>query len=66
MKSCFASSTLATSANVTPMFGSIWNFALDLPKARGFRGPPGGDDAIDGWRVSVRHHDPQRQKPVLP
>ncbi len=21
----------------------------------------GGDDAIDGWRVSLRHHDPQRQ-----
>mmetsp|Transcript_32806 Transcript_32806/g.97768 ORF Transcript_32806/g.97768 Transcript_32806/m.97768 type:complete len:206 (-) Transcript_32806:688-1305(-) len=41
MKSCLASSTPATSPKVTPVFGSIWNLALDLPKAIGFPGPPG-------------------------
>mmetsp|Transcript_24174 Transcript_24174/g.82518 ORF Transcript_24174/g.82518 Transcript_24174/m.82518 type:complete len:580 (-) Transcript_24174:349-2088(-) len=41
MKSFFASSTPATSSNVTPVLGSIWNFALDLPNAMGLPGPPG-------------------------
>mmetsp|Transcript_1928 Transcript_1928/g.7072 ORF Transcript_1928/g.7072 Transcript_1928/m.7072 type:complete len:568 (+) Transcript_1928:114-1817(+) len=41
IKSCFASLTPATSSNVTPVLGSIWNFALDLPKAIGLPGPPG-------------------------
>jgi len=40
MNACFAWSTLATSPKVTPMFGSIWNFALDFPKANGFLVPP--------------------------
>ena len=30
--SSFASSTPATSLNVTPVFASIWNLAFDLPK----------------------------------
>ena len=43
MKSCLASSTPATSSKVMPVLGSIWNLALDLPKARGLLppGPPG-------------------------
>mmetsp|Transcript_6029 Transcript_6029/g.16804 ORF Transcript_6029/g.16804 Transcript_6029/m.16804 type:complete len:386 (-) Transcript_6029:368-1525(-) len=43
MKSFLASSTPATSSNVTPVLGSIWNLALDLPKAIGLLppGPPG-------------------------
>ena len=40
MKSCFASSTPATSSKPTPVLGSIWNFAFDFPKARGLPGPP--------------------------
>mmetsp|Transcript_6522 Transcript_6522/g.12386 ORF Transcript_6522/g.12386 Transcript_6522/m.12386 type:complete len:274 (+) Transcript_6522:1070-1891(+) len=40
MKSFFASWTPATSSNVTPVLGSIWNFALDLPNAMGLPGPP--------------------------
>merc|ERR1719353_2278820 len=39
-KSALASSTPATSSKVTPVFGSIWNLALDLPKAVGLPGPP--------------------------
>mmetsp|Transcript_11542 Transcript_11542/g.27399 ORF Transcript_11542/g.27399 Transcript_11542/m.27399 type:complete len:226 (-) Transcript_11542:597-1274(-) len=44
MKSCLASSTPATSSKTTPVFGSIWNLALDLPKFMGFcpPGPPMG------------------------
>mmetsp|Transcript_18454 Transcript_18454/g.46692 ORF Transcript_18454/g.46692 Transcript_18454/m.46692 type:complete len:438 (-) Transcript_18454:390-1703(-) len=41
MKSCLASSTPATSLKVTPVLGSIWNLARDLPKAIGLPGPPG-------------------------
>ena len=43
MKSCLASSTPATSSKVMPVLGSIWNLALDFPKARGLLppGPPG-------------------------
>mmetsp|Transcript_10805 Transcript_10805/g.22451 ORF Transcript_10805/g.22451 Transcript_10805/m.22451 type:complete len:266 (-) Transcript_10805:469-1266(-) len=41
MKSCFASLTPATSSNMTPVFGSIWNLALDLAKPSGLPGPPG-------------------------
>ena len=43
MKSCLASSTPATSSKVMPVLGSIWNLALDLPKASGLLppGPPG-------------------------
>ena len=40
IKSCLASSTPATSSNPIPVLGSIWNLALDLPKAIGFPGPP--------------------------
>mmetsp|Transcript_1293 Transcript_1293/g.3981 ORF Transcript_1293/g.3981 Transcript_1293/m.3981 type:complete len:456 (-) Transcript_1293:578-1945(-) len=40
MKSFFASFTPATSSNMTPVFGSIWNLALDLAKPRGLPGPP--------------------------
>eukprot|EP00882_Tetradesmus_deserticola_P012734 GHRQ01013494.1.p2 GENE.GHRQ01013494.1~~GHRQ01013494.1.p2 ORF type:complete len:106 (+),score=8.87 GHRQ01013494.1:343-660(+) len=40
MKSCLASSTPATSPNVTPVLGSIWKRALLLPNARGLL-PPG-------------------------
>mmetsp|Transcript_6281 Transcript_6281/g.12773 ORF Transcript_6281/g.12773 Transcript_6281/m.12773 type:complete len:288 (+) Transcript_6281:1137-2000(+) len=39
-KSCLASSTPATSSNLMPVLGSIWNLALDLPKAMGLPGPP--------------------------
>merc|ERR1719420_2490555 len=39
-KSALASSTPATSSKVTPVLGSIWNLALDLPKAIGLPGPP--------------------------
>mmetsp|Transcript_3731 Transcript_3731/g.6370 ORF Transcript_3731/g.6370 Transcript_3731/m.6370 type:complete len:249 (+) Transcript_3731:1355-2101(+) len=38
--SALASSTPATSANLIPVLGSIWNLALDLPKAMGLPGPP--------------------------
>mmetsp|Transcript_58387 Transcript_58387/g.186138 ORF Transcript_58387/g.186138 Transcript_58387/m.186138 type:complete len:325 (-) Transcript_58387:545-1519(-) len=41
MKSALASSTPATSSKVTPVLGSIWNLALDLPNAMGLPGPPG-------------------------
>uniref|UniRef100_A0A7C9CRB1 Uncharacterized protein n=1 Tax=Opuntia streptacantha TaxID=393608 RepID=A0A7C9CRB1_OPUST len=41
-KSCLASSTPATSSNVTPVFGSIWNLALLLPRPKGKLGPPPG------------------------
>mmetsp|Transcript_2194 Transcript_2194/g.7850 ORF Transcript_2194/g.7850 Transcript_2194/m.7850 type:complete len:390 (-) Transcript_2194:454-1623(-) len=41
-KSFLASSTPATSANTTPVLGSIWNLALLLPNASGLPGPPGG------------------------
>mmetsp|Transcript_12697 Transcript_12697/g.33752 ORF Transcript_12697/g.33752 Transcript_12697/m.33752 type:complete len:278 (-) Transcript_12697:332-1165(-) len=40
MKSFFASCTPATSSNVTPVLGSIWNFALLFPNASGLF-PPG-------------------------
>mmetsp|Transcript_1837 Transcript_1837/g.7236 ORF Transcript_1837/g.7236 Transcript_1837/m.7236 type:complete len:379 (-) Transcript_1837:16-1152(-) len=40
MKSFLASFTPATSSKVTPVFGSIWNLALDLPNAMGLFGPP--------------------------
>mmetsp|Transcript_2441 Transcript_2441/g.8245 ORF Transcript_2441/g.8245 Transcript_2441/m.8245 type:complete len:369 (+) Transcript_2441:1806-2912(+) len=40
MKSFLASFTPATSSNMTPVFGSIWNLALDLAKPRGLPGPP--------------------------
>ena len=39
MKSCFASSTPATSSKVMPVLGSIWNLALDFPNCMGL--PPG-------------------------
>mmetsp|Transcript_20549 Transcript_20549/g.53751 ORF Transcript_20549/g.53751 Transcript_20549/m.53751 type:complete len:387 (-) Transcript_20549:375-1535(-) len=40
MKSPLASSTPATSSKTTPVLGSIWNLALDLPNAMGLF-PPG-------------------------
>ena len=39
--SSLASSTPATSLNVTPVLASIWNLAFDLPKFIACPGPPG-------------------------
>mmetsp|Transcript_8361 Transcript_8361/g.52149 ORF Transcript_8361/g.52149 Transcript_8361/m.52149 type:complete len:485 (+) Transcript_8361:2340-3794(+) len=56
MKSCLASSTPATSENVIPVLGSIWNLALDFPKDSGLPGPPG--PPMPPWFLRERRNRP--------
>mmetsp|Transcript_6545 Transcript_6545/g.23763 ORF Transcript_6545/g.23763 Transcript_6545/m.23763 type:complete len:557 (+) Transcript_6545:137-1807(+) len=63
IKSFLASLTPATSSNVTPVFGSIWNLALDLPNAMGLFGPPmppGMPPPPPCWRRVSKNKPPTR------
>ena len=58
--SALASSTPATSSNLMPVLGSIWNLALDLPKAMGLPGPP-MPPPMPPWRRDSRKRPPTRR-----
>ncbi|CAN1123157.1 hypothetical protein LINPERPRIM_LOCUS3093 [Linum perenne] len=58
MKSCLASSTPATSSNVTPVLGSIWNLALDRPTPSGKPDPPGPPNPPGPERRERRNRPP--------
>mmetsp|Transcript_2376 Transcript_2376/g.10158 ORF Transcript_2376/g.10158 Transcript_2376/m.10158 type:complete len:235 (-) Transcript_2376:362-1066(-) len=67
MKSFLASSTPATSSKVTPVLGSIWNFAFDFPKAIGLLPPgppipPGMPPPLPWLRRVKRKRPPTRRR----